>query len=598
MEHSLAVNLPPLRRKILRSFLVVVLLYGIMGSFIMAAVYFASGITPTLIHVNYDSIAAAHQMQEAMHGLLHPEDLPDRKASDWVAQFEKAMAFEISNVTEPGEEEIAKAIQTEWARAKPRIAGSSRGEMLPTWRKIHDLTQRLVDVNERGMFTLAESSTRLRSRVLLGAILLFIVTLLYALYLSDALAERVSRPLKDIAEALRNKPVPGQKLKLPTPTSLELRILTFEMTQLWKRLSELRELNIEEIANQRSKLEIVLESVEDAILVLDGYGTVLQCNPGLSRLLGLPEAAVEGHHWRDLSTSDPNYLSLRETLVPNLAKDTTLELDVGGTARIYSARCRNILNEAKESIGTLYLLHDITEVRQRERLKAEFIGVLSHELKTPLQSLGTAAELMMKRKDSLDPDGRMLVETIYEDVERIRGVAHDIVQVSFVDPHVLRLRVGKHALSELLQEWLKPFKLIARDKQVNLKLTQEGSELICANIDAVKFPWAISNLLSNAIRFSPPDSTVTVALTTKNDEISIEIKDEGPGIPEDVRKKMFDPYFQAPLSDSKVPSGFLGLGLTIAKEVVEAHRGKIEYVPGQPKGSIFRISLPLVPVAA
>jgi signal transduction histidine kinase len=85
---------------------------------------------------------------------------------------------------------------------------------------------------------------------------------------------------------------------------------------------------------------------------------------------------------------------------------------------------------------------------------------------------------------------------------------------------------------------------------------------------------------------------VTVAISGRDENIFIEIRDQGPGIPEPVRKKMFDPYFQAPPSDSATPSGFLGLGLTIAKEVVEAHRGKLEYIPGDPKGSIFRITLP------
>lgn len=190
----------------------------------------------------------------------------------------------------------------------------------------------------------------------------------------------------------------------------------------------------------------------------------------------------------------------------------------------------------------------------------------------------------------------MLVETLQEGVERLRAVATDFVQVSFVDPHSLKLKLARHALSELIREWVKPFKIVARDRRVQLELVREGDGVIWANIDAVKFPWAISNLLSNAIRFSPAESKVTVWMADLSQdgkpEIDIEIRDEGPGIPEEMRKKMFDPYFQAPVADSQIPSGFLGLGLTIAKEVVEAHGGKIEYSPGNPTGSIFRIRLP------
>jgi two-component system, NtrC family, sensor histidine kinase KinB len=595
MQDSLALSLPPMRRKILRSFLTMVAIYGLLGVVLVSAVFLASGITPRAMHMNYDSIAASHGMLEAWRGLRHPSAHSTRTFEEWADQFEKDLKFEEGNISEPGEAAAARTIRSIWNEQKKELPEISRKKGTDAAPSLEGALKDLVVLNEKGMFNLAEESTRVRREVFIVAIVIFFATLFFAVYTADGLASRLSSPLKEIAEALRNKPIPGEKLRLPTPSSLEMRILTHEMNQLWKRLSELRKLNVEEIATQRSKLEIVLEAVEDGILVIDNSGNVVQANQGLLKILGLPSDLVMGHKWEDLPTSDEGYLKLREVLSPAMPQDNSVDLSAESRAYTFAVRTRTISNKMGDIIANLYLLHDITDRNQRERLKTEFISVLSHELKTPLQSLGTAAELLLKRKEAFNEENRMLIETVYEDVTRIRAVAQDFVQIGLVDSRYLRLRVARHALSELIQEWVKPFKILAKDKNVNLEFIQHTVGVVWVNIDAVKFPWAISNLLSNAIRFSPNGTTVRVILSETEAAISIEIRDEGPGIPEPMRKKMFDPYFQAPPVDSKIPAGFLGLGLTIAKEVVEAHQGKLDYLPGDPKGAIFRIILPRLP---
>jgi signal transduction histidine kinase len=146
--------------------------------------------------------------------------------------------------------------------------------------------------------------------------------------------------------------------------------------------------------------------------------------------------------------------------------------------------------------------------------------------------------------------------------------------------------------------WLKPFKILARDKKINIEFEISSHENALAKIDQVKFPWVISNILANSIRISPPNTTIKVALKQSSDEIFIEMSDQGPGIPEEVQKRMFDPYFQAVtgVGDGK-STGFLGIGLTIAREVVEAHNGTIKFTPNIPTGAIFTVSLPRVHLA-
>jgi signal transduction histidine kinase len=230
--------------------------------------------------------------------------------------------------------------------------------------------------------------------------------------------------------------------------------------------------------------------------------------------------------------------------------------------------------------------------KQRERLENEFIGVLSHELKTPLQSLGTAAELMDRKRDRMEPGLHMLLDSILDDLRRIRAVANDFVQVSQLNVRSVRLNLEALDLGAQAAAWLRPFQVLAQERGIELKLeTRPG---VWCRADRVKFGWVVSNLLSNALRVSHFGQTVTVRVADQQLYAELSVLDEGPGVPLALRDSMFQPYVQGQGPTADRTAGMLGLGLTIAKELVEAHEGAIEYFPGEPRGSVFRVLLPAV----
>jgi NtrC-family two-component system sensor histidine kinase KinB len=582
--------LPTLRRKILRSFLGFLALYGVLGLFLVIGVRIASGTSPKMIHVNYDSIAAAVQMRQALDELKSPSNYPSVTREQSVDKFEGALKFEEGNVTEPGEKEISVRIRTDWESIRKQSAPLGLEQYLSMEKTLDSL----VKVNEEGMFRLAHSNEELSDRVMLGSILFFLISLVTAVVFADSLSRRIALPLKSIAEALHRRPAIGRRLKLIEPDTLELMILTTELNRLWERVTQTEKVNVQELISQKSKLESVLESVEDALLVVDREGVVTQANQCLQDLVMLSFDKIKGQKWNDLPTLNENYLKLRSLFAQESLDSLETELQLEGAKRQYAARSREILAPNGHEVAKLYLLHDITEKRQKERFRSEFIDLLSHELKTPLQSLGTATELLVGQRAQLPDSTKPLVDTILEDVERIKAVANEFVQVTQSHSKILKISLQKIALTHAITEWIKPFKIVAKDRQVKLTVTQEGSDVIWANIDQVKFPWVISNLLSNAIRFSPPNSMVEIFITDRNGAVEIQVKDEGPGISDDDQRKMFDPFFQGN-QNAVGPSavkGLFGIGLTITKEVVEAHDGRIEYYRRQPHGSQFRITLP------
>jgi PAS domain S-box-containing protein len=358
-------------------------------------------------------------------------------------------------------------------------------------------------------------------------------------------------------------------------------------------VSEAEKLNVTELVQQKSKLEAVLEAVEDALLVIDTKGVVTHCNQFMLELINLPKNEVIGHKWTDLPTNHENYLGLRAILEDEMQDSHEIELQWGPNKFQFAARLRKIGSDPDLPIATLFLLHDITERRQRERFRSEFIDMLSHEIKTPLQSLGTATELLTGRKAELPETVWPLVETVQEDVERMKAVASELVQVTQGPSKMMKINFQPVSLSRLIPEWIRPFKIVGKDKNVKVEFLGTEGDPIMARIDPVKFPWVISNLLSNAIRFSPSGGTVEVRLSRRDGNVQIEVTDEGPGIAEEDQSKMFDAFYQGQQAIATGKHGLFGIGLTIAKEVVEAHGGNIGYRVHAPHGSEFSIFLPV-----
>ncbi|MGZ3703562.1 MAG: ATP-binding protein, partial [Bdellovibrionota bacterium] len=573
---------------IIKYFTVLIALYAGLGLFLLICVFLASATTPKIIHVNYDSISAAHKMKESWMALDHPGEFRGKSRVQWQAQFDQALQFEEGNITEPGEGELAAKIRKQWDLEKDKSA-LSLAETTSMLAALDDL----VNINEKGMFRVADANTSMSHKVLIFSICYLFISLILAVFVADALASRLSGPLKSIAEALHRRPKIGSRLKLVEPNSLELLILTTELKRLWDRVSEAEKLNVTELVQQKTKLEAVLEAVEDALLVIDNSDNVTHCNQFMLELLNLGEGQVIGHKWTDLPTNHENYLSLRAILEDEMQDSHEVELKWGPNKFQFAARLKKIGSVPEHPIARLFLLHDITERRQRERFRSEFIDMLSHEIKTPLQSLGTATELLMGRQAELPESIRPLAETILEDVERMKAVASEFVQVSQSPSKVLKINLQQVSLGQVISEWIRPFKIVGKDKNVKVEFRSLAEGAVMAKIDPVKFPWVISNLLSNAIRFSPAGGTVEVRLAKQNGNVEIEVIDDGPGIPEGDQVRMFDAFYQGQQAIEAGKSGLFGIGLTIAKEVVEAHGGTIGYRSRQPHGSAFDIFLPV-----
>lgn len=236
---------------------------------------------------------------------------------------------------------------------------------------------------------------------------------------------------------------------------------------------------------------------------------------------------------------------------------------------------------------------DITESSKVERLKNEFISTVSHELRTPLTSIRGALGLISAGVAGSLPDkARELLDIALRNGERLTDLINDILDIEKIALGEMKFKLEKQALAPLLAQAVEANRAYAAALDVNIRL-MPAPESIRISVDAGRFLQVMTNLLSNAAKFSPPGATVVVSGDADGNEVRILVSDKGPGIPEEFHARIFQRFSQADASNTRSRGG-TGLGLSISKSIVERMDGRIGFDTREGEGTTFFVELPLV----
>ncbi|MBX6770498.1 MAG: response regulator [Chloroflexi bacterium] len=424
------------------------------------------------------------------------------------------------------------------------------------------------------------------------------IGLIVGLLLSLGLARNVVGPLEAIAQAARTIAAGGQA-ELPVvrgedEVSTLGRSLATMLAALADRTERLA------AANQRlAGYAAIVNASDDAIIGMAADGTIREWNPGAERLYGYTAAEAVGRPG-DFLAADPRVLS------DPLLTDRFRRVVEQGQVQRMEMRCRRkdgrlidtaftlspILGEDGRVVGLVSVGRDVTEAKAIERMKDEFISVVSHELRTPLTSIRGALGLLASGLvGSLPERGQQMLAIAVKNTDRLVRLINDILDIERIESGKVVMQKQPCRLPDLFQQAVEAVQGSAERSGVRI-LTTPVEAWVEADPDRIV--QVLTNLLGNAIKFSPENGTVWLSAAREGGTVVIRVRDQGRGIPSEKLEVIFERFQQVDASDAREKGG-AGLGLAICRSIIQQHGGRIwaESTPGQ--GSTFLFTLKAVP---
>jgi signal transduction histidine kinase len=454
---------------------------------------------------------------------------------------------------------------------------------------------RFLQFNQEAIVSADKRAREASNSAAFAVLFTSIFAIVLILFASVQISRTIIRPAEKLTEAARRIGKGQLNQKIDITTNDEIGELGMEFNKMTERLRTYEELNISQLIVEKKKSEAIVASIPDPVIMVDEGNKVLLMNQAARRLLQVHGTDWQGKPLGEIVDNDRwlTLLSGRGARADETAQqDTLLSIQRPGQQALYfRPRQTTIVDESRNILGVVILLQDVTRFKNLDRMKSEFIATVSHELRTPLTSINMAVDILSREVlGSVNEPQRDMLVTAKDDCERLTKLVKELLDMSRLESGKYELRSEKINLRSVVEEALKPLRLQFREKGIHLETEIPPSTPEVPG-DQQQLSWVVANLVSNALRYTPADGTVTIHSDLLDDSIRVSVKDSGRGIPADAVEVIFDKFVQIKQSTDAMP-GSVGLGLAIAKEVVEAHGGRIWVESSVGQGSTFFFTIP------
>lgn len=413
----------------------------------------------------------------------------------------------------------------------------------------------------------------------------------------------INRPLKSLSQGASEIAAGRFGYQIPTSkASNEIDELVNAFNYMSSRLKLYDKHNVDNLMaernryiSERNKLELVLMSIADGVVVCDRDNKVQIVNRAATELfdkeaqdmLGKPLVfCTEGP---DAPMICQVIQAFTDSLSPGSVGPIVQQVNLGEkVVRLHSAPI--LLN--KDFLGSVMIMHDVTKQAELERMKNEFMSNVSHELRTPITSIKSYVDTLCNHGDKLEADiYKEFLQIIDNEADRLMYLVSDVLQLSRLEEADRDLETAAMDIGRASEAAIRAVNMMAKDRSINLVFAPDPEPTV-VEINQESIERVIINMLTNAIKYTPSGGTITVKIETLADsnEIAVHVQDTGIGIPEDCLENIFDRFFRVEKKVHTIKG--TGLGLTIVKKIIEKHKGRLGVESSIGQGSTFSFYLP------
>jgi signal transduction histidine kinase len=546
----------------------VILLFGILGTY---DINLLSRNADLILKNNYESIRYGNNMLKAL------ETLNDKK--DAFSSFEENLRKQEANITEPGEKELTDEIRKNFEELKANPKDPSN------YTEIRQSVHEVLDLNASAIYRKNAAAQEMAANAQRWLAIIFTILTLISFTFIFNLPGIISGPIQSLSDGIREIANKNYSKRIYLKQKDELGDLALAFNSMAEKLDLYEHSNIAKMQFEKSRIETIINQMQDGIIGLDAKRNILFLNVVAQKLMGLKEADTVGKYAPDVALKN----DLMRKLLQTDADKKDLKIYFDNKEGFFNKDVLDVTNN-NEVIGQVIVLRNITIFHELNEAKTNFIATVSHELKTPISSIKMSTQLLSdERTGPLTEDQKQLVTSIGDDADRLLKITSELINMAQVETGNIQFTLQPAAVVPIVNDAVDAVQTQAQQKNITIK-TNIPADIPMILADREKTTWVLINFLTNAIKYSFESSFIELSAGAPKDRVEVTVRDHGGGIEEKYLTKVFDRFFKVPGSHERSRTG---LGLAISKEFIEAQGGKIWVKSRIGEGSEFGFSFGL-----